>query len=91
MDIAKEIYENGFRYEVFYDYDYYFDEIGFESNEEKQRFIDDLDSGELSLFGVIKYRKCECCDSWKEIHCIGGMIEETWEDCFRTYQNNYEN
>jgi hypothetical protein len=90
MDIAKEIYENGFRYEVFYDYHDCIDEIDFEDDADKQSLIDNLDSGELSVFGVIKYRKCECCESWKQVDCIGGMIEETWEDCFKTYQNNYE-
>lgn len=62
--ISKHIGQ--YRYEVFPDLDY---SIQHETDKACRKHIETLiESGDLTAYGVVKYKLCECCCMWSEIH-----------------------
>jgi len=79
---------DGYKYEVFWDPDFQVDG-DFENEEQKEEFILKIECGYLSAFGVVKYKVCECCCMWSEMHSMWGFVCETAEEALEEYMNQF--
>jgi hypothetical protein len=66
-----------FIYEAFYDPDDSVNrgetDIEFDTIEEKQEFLRKFETAELTSYGVIQSKVCECCCMWSEVSSVWGM------------------
>jgi len=81
-------YDGAIRYEVFPDLDYHSSQDDFDPDyalEIQER----IESGELTAYGVVKYKVCKCCCLWSETDSLWGMLHATPEQAFQEYFQCY--
>lgn len=79
-----------FKYEVFLDLDYNpFDYLDLDDAKEISRRIE---IGNLTAYGVVKYKVCECCCIWSEIHgeSLWGTLHFNHMDALQCYLNDQD-
>lgn len=68
----KEI--SGFRYEVIYDENSYsrgcWHDWDWDSEEDKNRYVKRHIDDELTFVGLVKYERCNCCESWNQVDSL---------------------
>lgn len=76
--LTRRIYE--YKYEVFHDLDFSSDDL---CSQYKQL----IKHGGLFPYGVVKYKTCECCCMWSEIHSesLWGIVEDSPESALIDY------
>lgn len=79
-----------YRYEVFYDSFDSIEHIEFENEQDKQDYLHKFETGELTSFGVVKSKVCECCCLWSEVDSIWSMHFETAEEALSDYLSFHE-
>lgn len=74
-----------FRYEVFFDLHDNLNEIDFEDEQDKNEYLRKFETGEVTSFGVVKSKVCECCCSWSEVDSLWGIHCETAEEALKIF------
>ena len=85
--IMSEVID-GYKYEVVLDDNETFD-MDFETPEQKADYIEQFDKGLMTSYGVIKFEKCKCCDSWNQINALWSLHFESAPECLKYYLENY--
>lgn len=88
MDLVLEKIIGDIKYQVVYDDLEDFD-IDFESEQERQDYIALFAKGELTAYGVLKFRGCPCCNCWKDVDSLWGLHFANAEECLEYYVKNY--
>jgi len=92
MEPVLKAYEGETRFEVFFDQDDFFHSfegksaIDFESEEEKQAYMNKFIKEELYAFGVVKMEVCKCCCMWSEKDSLWGIHAESAEEALNQYK-----
>jgi len=77
------------RYEVFCDVYYQLD-IDFDSESDRLKFIDDLESGAINAYSVVKSKQCASCSSFHEVDSLNGILDKTASDALDEYMNFHD-
>ena len=92
MDAILKSYEGEERYEVYFDQDDFHhsfkseSSIDFESEEQKQEYMNKFINEDLFAFGVVKMKVCECCCMWSEKEALWGIHAETAEEALNYFK-----
>lgn len=78
------------RYEVFYDNFDNLDYMDFENENDRIEYLEKFERGELSSFGVVKSRVCECCCMWSEVDSLWSIHCETPDEALELYFEEYK-
>ena len=55
--------------------------------EEKADLLEDLESGRLEVFGLLKKEKCLCCEQYKVIDSVYQIIAASATEALRSYKD----
>jgi hypothetical protein len=78
--------KDGVKYEIYADYDYNLDDELFKW--EKKR----IEKEELSVYGVIKKKKCDCCNFYGEaVDSLWGIVACDADEALEHYLSYYNN
>jgi hypothetical protein len=79
---------DGRRYDVHYDSCIdVLDWDCFESDKEKQEYIEKIEKGLIIPCIVIEYEQCECCLEWTATDSLGGIYVENCQEAIDTFRD----
>lgn len=90
--VDNSMKEDEVRYEVYYDeddFEHSFNSkyaIDFDSEAEKQSYMNKFLKEELFAFGLVAMKVCKCCSAWSEKDSLWGIHSRTPEEALEYYK-----
>lgn len=84
------------QFQVFYDADseyslFHGQLLEFESEEDKESYLEPFRNGELACYGVVMQKPCKCCAMWSDIDSIWGIHARSAEEAFEVALSDHFN